>query len=320
MRALITGANGFAGSHLVDYLDAHTDWEIVAWVRTGKRNGKPRSQGRVSIVTGDLLDAEGVRERLEQTAPDFLFHLAAIASVRDSWRDPWRVLENNIRAQLNLLEGVRKAGLTPRILVVGSNEEYGLVRPEELPLTEESPLRPHSPYGVSKVTQDMMGLQYHLSYGLPIIRVRPFNHIGPRQRLGFVAPDFARQIAEIEAGLRPPVMRVGNLEARRDFTDVRDVVRAYHLAITHGEPGEVYNIGSGRSRSIRELLETLLSYSTVEVAVELDPARMRPSDIPEIRCDAGRLRARTGWEPHIPFEQSLRDVLDDWRNRIASEV
>jgi GDP-4-dehydro-6-deoxy-D-mannose reductase len=255
---------------------------------------------------------------LEEVAPDFCFHLAALARVDESWHNPWPVLKNNIQAQLNLLQGMVDLGATPRTMIVGSNEEYGLVRPEELPLTEESPLRPNSPYGVSKVSQDMLGLQYFLSNGLPIVRVRPFNHIGPRQAPGFVAPDFARQIAEAEAGQRPPRMQVGNLEAQRDFTDVRDMVRAYHLTITRGTPGEVYNIGSGRPHAIQELLDVLLSYSQVEISVEQDPARLRPSDVPTVRCDASKFRALTGWVATIPFESSLRDVLEDWRRRVRA--
>jgi GDP-4-dehydro-6-deoxy-D-mannose reductase len=201
-------------------------------------------------------------------------------------------------------------------MVAGSNEEYGLIRPDELPLTEDNPLRPNSPYGVSKVTQDMLGLQYFLSHQLPVIRVRPFNHIGPRQAPGFVAPDFALQIAQAEVGLRSPRIQVGNLNVHRDFTDVRDMVRAYYLAITFGVPGDVYNIGSGQSHSVHELLDVLLSYSHVQITVEPDPERLRPSDVPMVRCDASKFRALTGWEPTVPFKATLRDVLDYWRQRV----
>jgi GDP-4-dehydro-6-deoxy-D-mannose reductase len=206
----------------------------------------------------------------------------------------------------------------PRVMVVGSNEEYGLVQPKDLPLTETSPLRPNSPYGVSKVAQDMLGLQYYLSHQIPVIRVRPFNHIGPGQAPGFVASDFARQIAQAEAGQRPPIIKVGNLEARRDFSDVRDMVRAYHLAITAGVPGDVYNIGSGQDHSVQELLEVLLNHSRVEITVEQDPSRMRPSDVKAVRCDASKFNAVTGWQPSISFETTLHDVLEDWRQRIQA--
>jgi GDP-4-dehydro-6-deoxy-D-mannose reductase len=266
-----------------------------------------------------LCDPDAVQRLLEDVAPDFIFHLAAVAKVGGSWRDPWPVLQNNIRGQLNLLHALVKLEVSPRVLVIGSNEEYGLVQPQELPLTEHTPLRPNSPYGVSKVAQDMLGLQYHLSYQLPIVRVRPFNHLGPRQAPGFVAPDFAQQIAQIEVGQRPPRMRVGNLKARRDFTDVRDMVRAYYLAITQGAPGEVYNIGSGQSHAIQELLDVLLSYSQAQIIVEPDPERMRPSDVPDVRCDASKFRALTGWEPGIIFESTLHDVLEYWRNQVRNK-
>jgi GDP-4-dehydro-6-deoxy-D-mannose reductase len=317
VRALITGIGGFAGSHLADYLLAETDWQIVGCV-LNECDTPPHLQDRVSCRIVDLRDPNAVQRVLDQVAPDYIFHLAALATVADSWRNPWPVLENNIRAQLNLLEALVALGATPRTMITGSNEEYGLVRPDELPLTEESPLRPNSPYGVSKVAQDMLGLQYFLSHKLPVIRVRPFNHIGPRQAAGFVAPDFARQIAVAEAGHHPPHIQVGNLSAQRDFTDVRDMVRGYYLAITQGVPGQVYNIGSGQSHAIQELLDLLLSHSQVEIQVEQDPARLRPSDVPVVRCNADRFRALTGWEPTIPFETSLLDVLDDWRQRIRS--
>jgi len=317
VRALITGIAGFAGSHLAEYLLAQTEWEV--WgidLRPSENIAHLRPQLR--FLQGDLTDDQRVMETLREARPDVIFHLAAQAYVPLSWQDPWGTLETNIRAQVNLLQGVVRLGLEPRILVVGSNEEYGLIAPEELPVKETNPLRPDSPYGVSKIAQDMLGFQYHLSHGLKIVRVRPFNHIGPRQKEHFVAPAFAKQIAEIEAGLGPPVIRVGNLSPQRDFTDVRDMVRAYHLAITQGEVGEVYNIGSEQPRSIRELLETLLSLSPIPIRVEQDPSRFRPSDVPVSYCDASKFRARTGWEPRIPFQQSLRDVLDDWRERIRA--
>ncbi len=318
MRALITGIGGFAGSHLADYLLAQTDWQIVGCV-LNDCDTPAHLQGHVSCRAVDLRDHEAVHRLLDEVAPDYVFHLAALATVGNSWRTPWPVLRNNIQSQLNLLQAQVDLGANPRTLVVGSNEEYGLVRPEELPLTEERPLRPNSPYGVSKVTQDMLGLQYHLSHQLPTVRVRPFNHIGPRQSPGFVAPDFAQQIAQAEAGQRSPRIRVGNLDAQRDFTDVRDMVRAYYLAITQGVPGDVYNIGSGRSHTIEELLQLLLSFSRIEIVVEADPARLRPSDVPTVRCDASKFRELTGWRPEIPFETSLRDVLDDWRLRVQSD-
>jgi len=186
-----------------------------------------------------------------------------------------------------------------------------------LPQTEESPLRPNNPYAVSKVAQDFLGLQYHLAYGLPVVRVRPFNHTGPGQSPRFVVPAFASQIARIEVGLQEPVLRVGNLDAARDFSDVRDIVRAYHLAVTEGEPGEVYNLASGRPQPVRGLLETLLGYSQVKIRVERDEERSRPVDVPVVYGSAEKFHRQTGWEPQIPFEQTLRDTLEYWRGQVA---
>jgi GDP-4-dehydro-6-deoxy-D-mannose reductase len=254
---------------------------------------------------------------VSQVRPDCIFHLAAQSFIPTSFEHPWDTLENNIRAELNVLEAVRRSGRDVRVLVVGSNEEYGAPGSGELPQTEDSPLRPNNPYAVSKVTQDFMGLQYHLAYGVPIVRVRPFNHTGPGQSPRFVVPAFAQQVARIEAGFQEPVMRVGNLDAARDFTDVRDIVRAYHLAVTQGEPGAVYNLASGRSHRVRAVLQALLDQSTVDIRVERDPARYRPVDVPVVYGSAEKFRIRTGWEPPIPFEQTLTDTLAYWRGRVG---
>jgi GDP-4-dehydro-6-deoxy-D-mannose reductase len=318
LRALITGAGGFVGSHLIEYLLSHTDWDLMGTVHPAI-DQQPENP-RLHCVRLDLRDAEAVRELMDARRPDYVFHLAAQSFVPTSFADPWDTLENNIRSQLNLLEAMRQTDGEVRMLVVGSNEEYGAPKPDELPQTEDNPLRPTNPYAVSKVTQDFLGLQYHLAYGLPVVRVRPFNHTGPRQSPRFVVPAFASQIARIEAGLQEPVMRVGNLEAARDFTDVRDIVRAYHLAMVEGQPGEVYNLASGQPRVIRELLETLLSYSEAEIRVERDPERYRPVDVPIVRGSAEKFHALTGWQPQIPFERTLRDVLDYWRDQVRTEV
>jgi len=272
---------------------------------------------RLRLRHADLRDPEGVHALVGEVQPDCIFHLAAQSFVPTSFADPWDTLQTNVRAQLNLLEAVRRSGRDVRVLVVGSTEEYGAPKPDELPLTEESALRPSNPYAVSKVAQDFMGLQYHLAYGLPVVRVRPFNHTGPGQAPRFVVPAFASQIARIEAGLQEPVMKVGNLDAARDFTDVRDIVRAYHLAVEQGEPGDVYNLASGQPQSVRGLLEMLLSYSQVDIRVERDPDRYRPVDVPVVYGSAEKFHRRTGWEPQIPFEQTLRDVLAYWREQIG---
>jgi GDP-4-dehydro-6-deoxy-D-mannose reductase len=316
LRAFITGVGGFAGSHLADYVLDHTDWQVFGCVLPG--SDCSQLDRRVTCIELDLRDRIAVREMLGQATPDVIFHLAAQAFVPASWDDPWGTLENNIRAQTNILDALVKLGARPRVLVIGSNEEYGLVRPQDLPLDENSSLRTNNPYAVSKLTQDWLGLAYFLSHQIPVVRVRPFNHIGPRQAGNFAVPSFARQIALIEAGKQEPVIRVGNLNARRDFTDVRDIVRGYHLAVTLGEAGEVYNIGTGRSHAMGEILDILIGYSRVSVSVQQDPARMRPSDTPEIRCNASKFFRATGWQPTIPLEHALHDVLDDWRSRIAS--
>jgi GDP-4-dehydro-6-deoxy-D-mannose reductase len=317
LRALITGVAGFAGGHLAEHLEL-AGWEV--WGNVRDAGDTRQAVSSVHTVVADLRDPQAALDLIQQTQPDFVFHLAAQAFVLQSWIDPWDTYETNLRSQINLFEALLKHAGAAHVLAIGSNEEYGLVQADHLPLREDSPLRPDSPYGVSKVTQDLIGLQYFLSRRLPIVRVRPFNHIGPRQNERFVASAFAKQIALIEAGLIPPVVKVGNLSAQRDFTDVRDMVRAYRLAIQHGEPGEVYNIGSGAPRSIQSVLDTLLSYSRISVRIEIDPSRMRPVDIPIAYCDAGKFMARTGWTPTIPFEQTLRDVLDDWRQRIRDSV
>lgn len=321
MRSLITGVGGFAGSHLADHLVAEhasageTSAEVWGCDLSGER--RAFHPPTLRVLAADLRSAEAARAVIEAARPDRIYHLAGQAHVGDSWASPWETIETNLRAQINLLEAVVRAGLRPRVLVIGSADEYGRVTPQELPLDENRPLRPDSPYSVSKVGQDMLGLQYFLSYQLPVVRVRPFNHIGPRQSRRFAAASFAAQIAAIEAGRQPPVLKVGNLSARRDFTDVRDIVRAYVLALELGEPGEVYNVGTGRSWAIADLLATLLRLSPAKVTLEPDPARLRPSDLPDLVCNASKLRARTGWQPRLTLEQTLNDLMHYERQLVA---
>jgi GDP-4-dehydro-6-deoxy-D-mannose reductase len=318
LKALITGISGFVGSYLAEYLLESTDWQVAGTV-FGPYSNIADLCGRLELYPAELSRLDVMTFILEQAQPDVIFHLAAQPLVSASRRDPWGTLETNIRMQLNVLEGVARVSPECRVLVVGSSEEYGLVSPQDLPIDEETPLRPLNPYALSKVTQDLMGLQYFLTHNLYVVRVRPFNHIGPRQRLGFVAPDLASQIAAAEAGLQPPVLEVGNLDARRDFSDVRDVVRAYVQLITDGEPGQVYNIGSGVSHSVEELLTALLAMSQVPIEVRQDPERMRPSDVPEVICNATRIRQQIGWQTTISFEQSLADVLDYWCQEVSTQ-
>jgi GDP-4-dehydro-6-deoxy-D-mannose reductase len=315
-RALVTGINGFVGSHLAEYLLANTDWDLSGTV-FGRIDNIESIRSQLMLYPAELSRVQVVEYILQETKPDYIFHLAAQPVPSASKNDPWFTLENNIRLQLNILEGVARLGLPCRILVIGSSEEYGAVGPSDLPISESTPLRPLNAYGLSKIAQDFMGLQYHLSHGLEVVRARSFNHIGPRQRFGFVAADFASQIAAVEAGQQEPCIAVGNLDVYRDFSDVRDVVRAYHLLMLHGEAGEAYNIGSGTARSIEELLNVLLGLSEREIQVRQDPQRVRPADVPRLECDYSKLQSRTGWEPRILFQQSLADVLDFWREQQA---
>lgn len=319
MRALITGITGFAGSHLAEYLLAEQpEVELFGIYRWRSRTENiDHLVGRIRMIETDLRDYSSVQRVLSEVRPDVIFHLAAQSYVPSSWSAPTETLSTNITGQTHLFEAIRALGLDPVVQIACSSEEYGLVLPDEVPIRETNPLRPLSPYAVSKVGQDLLAYQYFQSYGLRAIRTRGFNHTGPRRGQVFVTSNFAHQIASIEAGLQPPVIRVGNLEAVRDFTDVRDMVRAYWLAVVHGKPGEVYNIASGTGITIQELLDRLLAMSTAEVRIEIDPERLRPSDVEILVGDSSKFRADTGWQPEIPFEQTLRDILDYWRERLA---
>ena len=319
MRALITGITGFAGSHLADYLLAEqSDVEIFGTYRWRSRmENIDHLDGKINLLECDLRDAAAVHGVLAEVRPDYIFHLAAQSFVPASWRAPSDTLTTNLIGQTNIFEAVRMLELDPVIQIAGSSEEYGLVLPDEVPIKETNPLRPLSPYAVSKVGQDLLAYQYFRSYGLKTIRTRGFNHTGPRRGEVFVTSNFAKQIASIEAGLREPVIRVGNLDAQRDFTDVRDMVRAYWLAVTKAKHGEVYNLASGKAVTIRELLDQLLALSETKVEVEVDPERLRPSDVEILLGDFSKFKADTGWEPSIPLEQTLRDTLDFWRQKLS---
>ncbi len=314
MRVLITGAGGFVGHHLSAHLG-----RVQAAARLIGTTLFPSETVHQAVDEHrriDLKEYGQVRNLLESCRPDAIYHLAAQAFVPRSFEDPWETLENNIRAQLNIISACLDLDLQPRILIVSSAEIYGAVDPGQLPLNEDAAIRPTNPYSVSKVAQDMLALQYYLSHDLPIMRARPFNHIGPGQNDRFVAPAFAKQIASIEEGAGDAVIYVGNLEAKRDFTDVRDIVRAYHMIVEEGKPGEAYNVASGLAHSIRHLLDTLLRLSDIEIDVRVDPARLRPVDVPEIRGDSSKLHRDTGWQPKLTFEDTLRDVLSDCRGRL----
>jgi len=274
----------------------------------------------VRVIEADLNDAVSMETVLDTVAPERIFHLAGQSSVHQSWLDPGGTLRTNVLGLVHLLDALRRRGLAPTVLVVGSAEEYGMVEPKDLPLPEGTPLRPSSPYAVSKVAQGLIALQYASPTGVRIVRTRTFHHTGPGRGEAFAESSFAKQIAEIEAGLRPPVLHVGNLDAVRDYTDVRDVVRAYSALLERGAPGEVYNVCSGRGLRIRELLESLIGLSRVAVEVRVDPERLRPADVPALVGDPRRLRETTGWEPRIPLTDTLRDLLEDWRQRVGRSV
>jgi GDP-4-dehydro-6-deoxy-D-mannose reductase len=315
-RVLVTGVTGFAGSHLVDYMLTRNDCEIFGIQRWRSRTENiEHFLDRITILECDLRDASSVRDTLEKVRPDWIFHLAAQSFVPTSWSAPTESLMTNVLGQLNIFEAVRRLGLTCRIQLACSSEEYGMVFENELPIRETNPLRPLSPYAVSKVTQDYLGYQYWMSWKVDSVRTRGFNHEGPRRGPVFVASDFAKQIADAEKGRRAPVLSVGNLDARRDFTDVRDMVKAYWLALEKCEPGEVYNICSGTAWRIGDMLDRLLAMSKVKIEVRQDPARLRPSDVPVLLGDYSKFHAATGWKPTIPFEQTLADMLDYWRSR-----
>ena len=314
-RALITGITGFAGGYLAAHLLSLGVVNVYG-VAHDKGYGLDHLAYPVPLVIADLRDPQVVEDLLLDVEPDFIYHLAAQAYVPTAWQSPWNTFENNVRPELNILQHMVHRGLNARLLVVASNEVYGIISPDRLPVDENNLLEPNNPYGVSKVVQDLLARQFFLSHGADVIRARAFNHLGPRQSPQFVAASLARQIAEAEAGLREAVVRAGNLQAQRDFTDVVDVVRAYALLMEKGRSGEAYNIGSGRPRSVQSLLDGLLKMCSLEIRVEQDPARMRPSDVPVIYGDTTKLRTDTGWEPIVSFEDSLRRVLDYWRETV----
>jgi GDP-4-dehydro-6-deoxy-D-mannose reductase len=319
MRVLITGITGMAGSHLAEYCLGLGGVEVVGTVRwRSPRENITGIVDKVRLIDADLRDQAGVRRLLEQVQPDAIFHLAAQSYVPASWSGPADTMMTNVLGQVHLLEAMRDLGMTDvPMQIAGSSEEYGLVHPEETPIKETNPLRPLSPYAVSKVTQDLLGWQYHQSFGLRTVRTRAFNHEGPRRGEVFVTSNFAKQIALIEAGKQPPVLEVGNLEARRDWHDVRDTVVAYWKAAFEGEPGEVYNIGRGEALSIQGMLDILLGMAKVDVEVRPVPERMRPSDVELLLCDPTKFHDRTGWAPTIPLDQTLRDTLEYWRERVS---
>lgn len=318
MKVLITGITGFVGSHLAEYILEQRNVEIYGLIRWRSRTENiDHLKNRVFLKEGDLRDSSSVKGVVAEVLPDRIFHLAGQSFVPTSWKAPAETISTNIIGEVNLFEAVRNLGINPRIQIAGSSEEYGMVYENETPVKEENPLRPLSPYGVSKVGQDLLAYQYYMSYGLNVVRTRAFNHTGPRRGEVFVTSNFARQIAEIELKMREPVIYVGNLDAVRDFTDVRDTVKAYWLSLEKCKPGEVYNISSGKGYKIKEILDILLSFSSVQVEVKEDLCRLRPSDVPILVGDCSKFAEATGWSPEIPIEKTLKDLLEYWKTRLS---
>jgi GDP-4-dehydro-6-deoxy-D-mannose reductase len=304
---LVTGATGFAGRHLLEHLLEHES-AVAGWANPSG-TPPPASTGRVRWQAVDLLDGQAVERALAELRPSAIYHCAGDADMARSWSDPARALRVNVLGTHHLFEGLRRAGLRCPVLVTGSAAVY---RASSMAMTEDAPIGPSSPYGLSKLAQEMIGRG---AVAFPVLLARPFNHAGPRQSAAYVTSSFARQIAAIEAGLAEPRLLVGNLDARRDLTDVRDVVRAYRLLMDAGEPGRPYNVCSGEAFRIRDLLDMLLSLSRAPVRVEQDPARQRPSDTPIVLGDHGALTRAVGWAPAIAIRRTLHDLLEFWRGQ-----
>ncbi len=314
-KALVTGAAGFVGSHLSEHLVAN-GIEVYGLIHPEHSAQNVKSiEEKIKIIKCDIQEKKELENILGSQGFEYIFHLAAFSSPPQSFLNPKETLENNIIGELNLLEILAKIESSAKILVVGSADEYGAPPKKYIPIDEETPLAPNSPYAVSKIAQDMLALQYHLRHKLNTIRVRPFNHIGPGQSKMFVVPAFASQIAKLEKTGGGEIL-VGNLNSWRDFTDVRDMVRAYLLALEKGNPGDVYNIGSGKAYKIADILKELISFSKVEIKVRQDPKLIRDTDVEKISCDFSKFKKQTGWYPKIPITKTLFDTIEYERNMV----
>ena len=315
-KIFITGITGFVGSHLAELLlsKGHKVYGILRW--RSKTENIDHFKDKLEMFNADIRDSNSIQKVFRETDPDYCFHLAAQSFVLESWSSPLETISTNVLGTVRVLEAVRLLSPNCMVVIAGTSEEYGLVHPEETPIKETNPLRPISPYGVSKVAVDNLGYLYYMSYKMRVVVTRAFNHSGPRRGEVFSTSDFAKQIAEIETGKRKPVLHVGNLEALRDWTDVRDMVKAYWLAATECKAGEVYNICSGKAWTIRQMLEILLSYTNVQIEIQQDEDRMRPSDVPILLGNCDKFKQITKWKQEIPFEQTLLDLLNYWRNKV----
>lgn len=318
MRVLITGITGLIGSHLANYLLDLDGVEVAGFKRWRSPEANiERLRGRVRILEGDVEDAFSVAAAIERERPDRILHLAAQSYPSESWAAPAATLQTNVIGTLNVLEAARRFVPEARIHIAGSAAAYGRVPPEEMPIHEDRPLWPLSPYGVSKAAQEMLGYQAVQAWGQQVFLTRSFIHIGPGQGARPAAQTFALQIAEAEAGLRAPVVEVGNLDVRRDFLDVADAVRGIWALVERGVPGEVYNLCSGAAPTVRELLDIYLGLARIPIEVRVDPARLRPADEPILQGDNRKLRAATGWQPEVPLEESARRILKHWREVVG---
>lgn len=313
MRVVITGAAGFAARHLIQAIEAEGRDEIFAWVKDANE-ATQLNLDKEHIYIADITDGKAVRDGIESIRPQLVYHLAAQASVGLSWKIPALTMEVNTVGTIHLLEALREFAPEAKLLLVGSAEQYGKIDAEELPIKETRSLEGINPYSVSKMTQELMAQMYAKRYGMHIVMVRAFNHIGPGQAVNFVIPDWCSQIVAMEKGIQEPVIRVGNIGVKRDFTDVRDIVSAYKQLIEHGRSGEVYNIGSGRSYSLEEILQKIIDASTIRgIRYEVDPNKLRPADVEELRADITKLQQEIVWKPQYTIEQSIEDLLKEMR-------
>lgn len=314
-KLLIIGGAGFVGGHLIQYLKSETGIEIYATKLENEINDSLSIKSE-NIINLDITNSIRVKEVLASIRPDYIIHLAAQSSVAVSWKRPVLTFDINVNGTINILEAVKELEIRARVLLIGSAEQYGIIKPEDLPIKEETEIHPSNPYAVSKATQEAIARMYVSSYNMDIVMVRAFNHIGPGQSPIFVISDFAKQIADIEKGLREPVIYVGNLEAKRDFTDVRDIVRGYWLLLQKGKKGEIYNIGSGESFKIQHILDMMISMSNMKINIMTDENKLRPIDIKDLRSDIGKIKADIGWTVTYDIKESLSDVINYWRNSV----
>lgn len=308
MKALVIGGSGFVGGYLIDHLLDDFKWDVCIT----KQNKENVERSEIKAYDLNILDKKAISKILNQEKPDYIFHLAAQSSVYKSWLNPNLTIDVNIKGCINLLEAIRNLKISPKILLIGSSEEYGKIKSETI--SEKESINPENIYALTKACQNMIGKIYAKAYGLDIIMVRAFNHCGPKQKEGFVVSDFCSQVVQIERGNQKPVIKVGNLNAKRDFTDVRDVVKAYVELILKGKSNETYNVGQGHAIKIEDILKMILSQAKCNIKVQIDQSKIRPLDIPVIKADISKIKSVTDWQPQIDIQTTIKDTLDYWRN------